>query len=313
MKFRIIFLKKKYIYFFILLLIFISAVIIFIVSRSSSPSFNTISNNKKIKADFNGDGKDDILSIVRNENKYSMKVMIGDKSFNFQTDRNSPTIESYSPYWPIRVILMDVSRNKIPEIFVQGSIANKPVQRVFTFNNNKFDNIFSNYNNILGFIDCKNNKTPKVISGKLQGDSMTLSNYIFLNYKFKNYNYESDSTFMGKDTICAFIKLIQGLPQSESYKPKDIFYSSISSENMSLIGNMSGENNSYVFQDALFMETKCDTNGNTSELSWTLNFKAISNTDTNIVKNYTLNLVLIPDKSSEKKYHFKIASMYKAK
>ena len=162
-------------------------------------------------------------------------------------------------------------------------------------------------------MDCKNNKTPKVISGNFQGDNMILSNYIFLNYKFKNYNYENDNTFMGKDTICTFIKLIQGLPQSESYKPKDIFYSNISNENMSLIGNMSGENNSYVFQDALFMENKCDANGNTSELSWTLNFKAISNTDTDMVKNYTLNLVLVPDESSEKKYHFKISSMYKAK
>lgn len=313
MKFRIIFLKKKYIYFFILLLIFITIVIIFMVCRSSSPSFNTISNSKKIKADFNGDGKDDILSIVRNGNKYSMKVAIEDKTFNFQTDKNSSVIENYCPYWPIRITLMDISRNKIPEIFVQGSIGNKPVQRIFTFNNNKFDNILSNYNNILGLIDYKNNKTPKVISGKFQEDNMTLSNYIFLNYKFKNYNYDNNSTFMGKDTICTFIKLIQGLPESESYKPKDIFSPNISSQNMSLIGNMSGENNSYIFQDALFMENKCNTNGNTSELSWSLNFKAISKVDSNIIKNYTINLILVPDKNSQKKYYFKIASMYRAK
>ncbi|MFL0194528.1 FG-GAP repeat domain-containing protein [Clostridium sp. WILCCON 0269] len=310
MKFRVIFLKKAHIYLLLLILLIVVLSIIFITSKTSS-TFNTISNNKNIKADFNGDGKEDILSVTRVDDNYLMEATIDNKTFSLKTDKNSPLIETYSPYWPLRVTLMDISRNKVPEIFIQGSKNNKPLQRVFIFHDSNFDNILSSSNNILGFIDCVNNKTPKVISGKIQGDTITFSNYIFLNYKFTNYSYDTDKTFIGKDTIYTFIKLIEGLPQSESYKPGSIFSSNISKEDMSLIGNLSGENNSYVFQDALFKENKCNKNGDISEVCWTLNFRGISNADNSIIKNYTLNLVLTPDKNSKENYYFKIASMYK--
>lgn len=313
MKFRVIFLSKRHIYFLILLLLIIFLSIIFIVSRDSSPSFNTISSTKKIKADLNGDGKDDILSILRKENNYSINATIDNRTFILNTNKNSSIIEDYSPHWPLRITLMDISRNKIPEIFIQGSIKNKPVQRIFMFNGNKFENIISSSNNILGFMDCKNNKTPKIISGKLSENTTSISKYIFLNNKFKNYDYEYNSTLMGQDTIYSFVKFIQGLPESEPYKPKNIFSPNISKENLSLIGNLTGENNSYVFQDGFFMENKCDKDGNVSEVSWTLNFKGISNADNNIIKNYTLDLILIPDNSGTKNYYFKIISMYRSR
>ncbi|BAH08003.1 hypothetical protein CKR_2952 [Clostridium kluyveri NBRC 12016] len=310
MKFRVLFLKKTHIYLVILILLLIILFILFITSKAS-PTSNTISNNKNIKADFNGDGKEDILSVTRVDDNYLMEVTINNKTFSFKTDENSPIIETYSPYWPIRVTLMDISRNKVPEIFIQGSKNNKPLQRVFVFHNNNFDNILSNSNDILGFIDCKNNKTPKVISGKIQGNNIAFSNYIFLNYKFTNYSYDTNKTFIGKDTIYAFIKLIEGLPESEYYKPNSIFSSDISKEDMSLIGRLSGEDNSYVFQDALFKENKCDNKGDISEICWTLNFRGISNADNSIVKNYTLDLILTPDKNSKDNYYFKIASICK--
>lgn len=312
MKFRVLFLKKTHIYLVILILLLAILFILFITSKAS-PTSNTISNNKNIKADFNGDGKDDILSVTKVDNNYLMEITINNKTFSLKTDENSPIIETYSPYWPIRVTLMDVSRNKVPEIFIQGSRKNTALQRVFVFHNDNFDNILSNSNNILGFIDCKNNKTPKVISGKIQGNNITFSNYIFLNYKFTNYSYDTNKTFIGKDTIYTFIKLIEGLPESESYKPGSIFSSNISKEDMSLIGSLSGEDNSYVFQDALFQENKCDNNGNISEICWKLNFRGISHADNNIVKNYTLGLTLIPDKNSKDNYYFKIDSIYRQK
>lgn len=309
MKFRVLFLKKAHIYLVILILLIIILFLVFITSKTSSTS-NSIANNKNIKVDFNGDGKYDTLSITQVDNNYLMEAKINDKIFSFKTEQNSPIIQSYYSYWPIRVTLMDVSRNKIPEIFIQGSQKNKPLQRVFIFHDDNFDNILSNSNSILGFIDCKNNKTPKVISGKIQGNNIVFSNYIFLNYKFTNYNYDTNKTFVGKDTIYAFIKLIEGLPQSESYKPNNIFSSDISEEDMSNIGALSGEDNSYVFQDALFKENKCDANGNISEICWTLNFRGKSNTDNSTVKNYTLDLTLTPDKNSKDNYYFKIASIY---
>ncbi|MCI1944455.1 FG-GAP repeat domain-containing protein [Clostridium luticellarii] len=313
MKFRVIFLSKRHIYFLLLLLLIIFLSIIFISSRSSSPSFNTISSSRKIKADLNGDGNNDILYIVRNGNNYLIKATIDSKTFNLSTSKNSPVIQSYSPYWPLRITLMDISRNKVPEIFIQGSVENKSVQRIFMYNGTDFKNIMSNSSNILGFMDCKNNKTPKIISGNLGKNSIYLSNYIFLNNKLKNYNYEYNSTFMGQDTIYSFVKLVEGLPESEPYKPKDIFSPNISKENLALIGNLTGENNSYLFQDGFFMENNYDKDGNVSEISWFLNFKGISRADKNMIKNYTLNLILTRDNSSTKNYLFKITSMYRSR
>ncbi|MBC2579811.1 VCBS repeat-containing protein [Clostridium sp. DJ247] len=309
MKFRVIFLKKKYIYFVLLTFILIILLVILQLSKRYSSTFNNVSENKIIKADFNGDGKDDTLYVRRNNDKYDLAVKIKDRNFPINADKSSPPIGPYSSYWPMRITLMDVSRDKIPEIFIQSSSKDNSLQHIFIWNDGKFENIFSNSNNILGFIDCKNNKTPKVISGKLQNDTMWLSNYIFLNYKFKNYNYNSTNTFMGKDSICSFIKFIQGLPHSEEYKPTDIFSPNISSKNLSIIGKLSGENNTYSFQDALFMENKCNENGDVTEVLWTLNFRGISNTDKNIVKNYVLNLLLTPDENTKDNYYFKISSI----
>ncbi|WML35993.1 VCBS repeat-containing protein [Clostridium sp. OS1-26] len=309
MNFRVIFLKKKHIYFIIFTLIIFIFLIVLLISKNSSATFNNVSDNKVLKADFNGDGKEEELYIKKDGAKYILELKCKDKIYPIEPENKLSPIGFYSPYWPIRVTLIDVSRDKIPEIFVQASSKGTPIQHVFFWNNGKFENTFSNSNNILGFIDCKNNKTPKVISGRLQDDGIWMSNYIFLNYKFKNYNYETSNTLIGKDTIFTFINFIQSLPQNEEYKPKEIFSSNISSYSLSVIGKLSGDNNTYVFQDALFMENRCDKDGNASEIIWTLNFRGASNKDKNLVKNYTLNVNLVPDENSKEKNYFKIISI----
>lgn len=311
MKLRVIFLKKKYIYFMLLSLILFILLIILFLSKHYSPTFNNIAENKILKADFDGDGKEDILSVKKNNDKYSLNVKIKDKNFPVIPYKNSSTTFNYSSYWPMKITLMDVSRDKIPEIFIQTSNKDNPVQYVFIWNNKKFDNILSNSNNILGFIDCKNNKTPKVISGKFQDNTITLSNYIFLNYKFKNYNYDSDNnTFMGIDTICAFIKFVQTLPQSEPLNPKDIFDATLCDKELPSIKKLSSDNNTYIFQDSIFKENKCNEDGDVSEICWTLNFRGISNSDKNTVKSYTINLLLTPNEDSKNNYYFKISSIF---
>jgi hypothetical protein len=285
--------------------------IVFLLSRSPVQTFSSdVSNSKIIKADFNGDGKEDTLFVKRDGNKFSLNVKIKDRTFPITPDKNSASIGSYSPYWPIRITLMDVSRDKIPEIFVQASIKDNPIQHIFVWNDGKFENIFSNSNNILGFIDSKNNRTPKVISGLLQGDTMWLSNYIFLNYKFKNYNYNGDNAFMGKDTICSFVRFIQGLPYSKDYIPSSIFFSNSYERNLPLINKLTDDNNTYVFQDGIFSENKSNAKGEVTEVLWTLNFRGVSNANKNNIKNYTLNLLLTPDENSKGNFYFKISSIY---
>jgi hypothetical protein len=293
------------------LILFILLIILFL-SKHYSPTFNNISQDKILKADFDGDGKEDILSVKKINDKYSLDVKIKDKNFPITPYKNSSTTYNYSSYWPMKITLMDVSRDKIPEIFIQTSNKDNPVQYVFIWNYKKFDNILSNSNNILGFIDCKNNKTPKVISGKFQDNTITLSNYIFLNYKFKNYNYDnsSSSTFMGIDTISAFIRFVQSLPQAEHFNPKDIFDANLYDKDLPLIKKLYSDNNTYVFQDSIFKENKCNEDGDVSEICWTLNFRGISNSDKKIVRNYTINLLLTPNENSKNNYYFKISTIF---
>ncbi|WP_446897631.1 VCBS repeat-containing protein [Clostridium sp. LBM24168] len=313
MKLRVIFLKKKHL-FFIVPLVICTLIILFVVYKTcfqiTSPSFSNILEDKILKADFDGDGIDDKLYVKQSSNKYMIKVKIKNKAYDLITNDNLSIISSYYPYWPLRITILDVSRNRIPEIFIQGSLGKNSVQRIFTFNGKNFENILSNSNNILGFIDCTNNRTPKIITGKFQQNTMSLTNYIFLNYKFKNYNLQDNNTFMGKDTISSFIDFIQKLPASKSYIPNNIFSSNLTNEDLYSIDKLANANNSYIFQDAIFTEKKCDNKGNTSELSWILNFKGISNSNNSIVKNYTVKLVLAPDSSNSKSNYFKIVSIY---
>lgn len=309
MKLRILFLRKKYIYIFLLILMFLILTLILFIKKEPTQAFGNVSQIRTMKADFDGDGNKDTLYLKKVDNKYFLQIKTKNKTYDVTPSNSSKTVSDVCNYWPVHITIIDVSRDKIPEIFVQGSIKDKPIQYVFLWNGNKFDNIFSNSNNILGFIDCKNNKTPKVISGNFFDNNIYTYNYIFLNYKFKNYNYETNQTFMGKDSICTFIRLIQTLPQSKDYIPKDIFSTNIVNKEFDLISNLASQNNTYVFQDAIFEESKCTGKGDTSEVLWKLNFKGTSNTDKKSIKNYTISLTLTADPSSNKNYYFKISSM----
>lgn len=313
MKFRVIFIKKKNL-FYIIPVILIILILSFLIYRNffyiSSPTFANVLEDKTLKSDLNGDGLDDKLYIKHSGNRYFIKAKIKEKTYTLSTDEKQNTLSNYYPYWPLRITILDVSRNKVPEIFLQGSWGKNSLQRFFVFDGHKFKNIFSSSNNILGFVDCTNNRTPKIITGRLHDGSMLLTNYIFTNYRFENYNLDNTETFAGNDTICSFVNFIESLPGSHSYIPPNVFSPNISNDDMYLIDKLANLNNTYVFQDAFFMEKKCDNHGNISELSWTLNFKGIPNSDNTSAKNYTLNLILAPDNSKNNSSKFKIISMY---
>jgi len=308
MKFRVIFLKKKSIIYFIIFFILLLLFSCFLLQNKNTTVLN-ITEENTIKEDLTGDGQEDILKIKTNNNKYYIEVNTKDKTFILEPDKNISTLGFFSESWPIKISLIDISRDKIPEIFVQSSYKENPLQHVFFWNGQKFENMYSNSNNILGFIDYSNNKTTKIVSGKIINSNIYFDNYIFLNYKFKSYNLQSTNSFMGKDSVMTFINFIQSLPNEEDKRPIDIFDPKISGKSLSKIGMLSGENKSYIFQDATFMDTRCDENGGVSELKWNLNFRGVSNLDKSIVKNYTITILLKPFKDSTQGFYFKISSI----
>lgn len=311
MKLKVFFFKRKHIYYaiFILAILIFCAFSILSNGKSSYITFNSNPNIKNFKCDLTGDGKDDTLYISTNKNnKYNLQITTGKSTFNLKPNKEVETFGSNYPHWPIRIKLKDISRNNIPEIFIQSSQDNVSLQHIFTYKDNEFKDIFCSYNNILGFVDCSNNKTPKIISAKINGDSYYFENYMIIENKLEKYSYDITDTFMGKDTILSFINIITSLNGRYMPTNENIFHEGIDTSSLDLLPNLAGYANNYVFQDAFFMDTKSDNSGKPTNIEWTLNFKGNPIDSPDKLKNYTIKLNLLRCKNCPEKYYYKIVS-----
>lgn len=309
MKFRVIFLKKKYIYYSILIAIVLILLLIVASLKTTTPTFKIITDNNILSADVNGDGKKDLIYIKSEKGKYYMEISTNEKTLPLTPDKKLSTLGTNSPGNPLKVTLMDISRDKIPEIFIQSSQQSNTIQHIFMWNNGKFDDIYCSANNALGFMDCGNNKTPKLLSGNLSDSGIELFGHILVKDKLQSFPLSATNNFMGKDSVFTFIKYIEGLPNSEPYKPADIFYPGLTGDDLSLVGKLSGENNTYKFQSLTFKDTRWNKDGQISETRWNITFKAISNNNKDLIKNYTLFLTLRPFSDENGTTSFKIVSM----
>ncbi|QAT39387.1 VCBS repeat-containing protein [Clostridium sp. JN-9] len=309
MKFKVLFLKKKYIYCFLLFLLLIILFIIFTATKNTSAALNTVNENKVIKADLNGDGTEDNLIITVDKMNYNITASIGNKNYNLVPSSQINTLGEYNSHWPLKVTIMDASRDKTPEIFIQSSYKNQAIVQVFNWTNNGFNNVYFGKNDIIGFVDYKNNRTPKLIFTNSTSDKFNFNNFIFLNKNLQKFNYSYNDNFMGKDTVYYFIKYIESLPHGESVKPLNIYYPGLSGKDLSVIGKLSGENNLYNFQDGIFMDTQWNKDGEVSQIKWVLNFKGVSKVNNENVKNYTLTILLKPDGNKDAACYYKIYSI----
>lgn len=311
MKFRVLFLKRKQIYYFLLIIIVLLFFGFSILSgtRASYTTFNVGSIDKTYKADLTGDGKQDVLYITSNKTKYYLQVNTEKDSLYLEPSKNLASVGNYYAHWHMRVNLLDISRDKVPEVFIQSSQSNKPIQHVFLHKNNSFKDIFCSYNNVMGFIDCTNNRTPKMISGKISKSNFSFSNYILIQDRLEKYNYQAEETFMGKDTILHFISIITTLNPENLQPSEEIFDSKTYGNSLSTIKGLANSGSNFIFQDATFLDTKCDKNGEPIQIEWILNFRANPIKSTSDIKNYTLKLNLNAFKNSKERYYFKISSI----
>lgn len=292
MKLRIFFLKKKYIYYILCGVVILTILITLFPLKKSSATFNVTNDALIKKADFNGDGTDDILYIKTDKNKYYLQITINNDSIFLEPCKKLNSLGMYNPYWPMKVTLMDISRDNIPEIFIQSSYNNSPIQHAFLLKDKKFEDIFCSSNNIIGFLDLSNNKTPKFFSGNFYDGSINLSNYILNNNSLENFTYSVNTDLMGKKTIQTFIKYMLSLPNDVNYKPIQIFDNNITSKSLYTLSSLNKENRQYIFQDATFMDTECNKNGDLTKIKWILSFKGISTSNNMDIKNFKLNLIL---------------------
>ncbi|MBW9150675.1 VCBS repeat-containing protein [Clostridium estertheticum] len=318
MKLQIIFLKKKCICYVLAIIIFtITLTFLFLFKTSAISTFNIVNESKMMQADLTGDGTKDILYIKTDADKYYIQINSGDKCYYLEPSKKINTVGNYYSQWPMRLTLMDISRNKVPEIFTQASVNNKAVQHVFLWTGEKYEDIFSNTNNILGFVDSKNNKTPKMLSGNIKDGKLNLISYIFIQDSLKSFDYNYVDNYMGKATVLGFINLMATFPVSELTIPKDLFTSDLNGNDISLLSDLSNRKVNLTFQDAVFKDFNWDKDGNTSDVLWTLNFKGTNAIDLldpkakNLkeTKNYTIELILKLIPNTNKDPSFKISSI----
>ena len=310
MKLQVIFFKKKFIYCALAFISLATMLTFFLLLRNSALStFNIVTESKMMQADLTGDGTKDILYIKTETDKYYIQINSEDKSYYLEPSKKINTVGNYYVQWPMRLTLMDISRNKVPEIFTQASTNNKAIQHVFLWNNEKFNDIFCSTNNILGFIDSKNNKTPKVLSGNIKDGKMTFVSYILIKNTLKSFDYNYTDNYMGKNTITGFINLMTSLPLSELNISKELFSPNLKGNDIKLLSDLWNKKIHFNFQDAVFKDHNWDKQGNVNEILWTLNFKGTNSMDLKDIKNYTFELILKPIPNVDSTLTFKISSV----
>ena len=310
MKLQVIFLKRKTIYYTIAIIILMIVFVSFLsFDESSISTFSVASESKMMQADLTSDGTKDILYIKTETDKYYIQVNSEDKSYYLEPSKKINSVGTYYTEWPMRLTLMDVSRDSSPEIFTQASTKDKAIQHAFFWDGEKFDDIFCNTNNILGFTDSKNNKTPKILSGNFKDGKMNLTSYIFIKNSIKSFDYNYVDNYMGKETIVGFINLISSFPLAELNISKELFAPNLNGNYISLLTDLSTRKVYYTFQDAIFKDYNWDKDGNATEILWTLNFKGANMKNLKELKNYTIELILKSMPKDSKVSTFKISSI----
>jgi hypothetical protein len=301
MKLQVVFLKKKFSDYTLVIIVFAITLSFFLFFTNNSIStFNIIDETKMLQSDLTGDGTKDILYIKTDTDKYYIQINSEDKSYYLDPSEKIKTVGNFYVEWPMRLTLMDISRNNVPEIFTQASIDNtatknnKPIQHVFLWNGEKFDDIFCSNNSILGFVDSKNSKTPKVLSGNIKDGKMNFVSRILIKNNLKPFDYNYADNYMGKETVLGFINLMHSFPLAELNISKDMFAPGLSGNDISLLNDLSSRKVYFNFQDAVFKDNDWDKDGNANQILWTLNFKGTNAVDVKEIKNYTIELTIKP-------------------
>lgn len=269
--------------------------------------FNLSKEDSIIYEDLNNDNKKDTILIKKsNSNLLAQINLNNNETYSLDYDKNLQTLGEYCEYWPVRVSTLDISRDNSKEIFIQSSFHNKAVQHIFSWNGYGYDDIFCSNNNIIGFMDSSNSKTPKIISGNFQDNDISLKGYLYNKGSLKEFNSNLIDFFPGKDTINNFICLIESLPDPYLSIP-NYFYSQISGTDLESIFRLANNSNYYKFQDGYFTDLAWDNSGNVTCENWILNFRTISTSDSKKVGNITINLML--NKYNDDDFPFKITSI----
>ncbi|CAM2732888.1 VCBS repeat-containing protein [Hathewaya histolytica] len=263
-----------------------------IIINTSKTTFNMQSKNEIIQKDLNGDGKKDILYVKRDKDKYYIQINTKDNSYQLDPKKDLKTLGTHYDFWPMKVKLKDINRDNIPEIILQSNEKEKPISHIFSYNKDNFENIFSTRNNLIGFIDTKNNQTPKFLCGNFYNGEMYFKNYMLVNNKLTEFNYNYPKNFLGTDLIKDFIIFFSS---EEDDKLKERIVACINESLITPVFNQKNNGYKLTFQDASFEDINCDSKGKITKIKWLLNFKGVMDGN---AENFIFQLNLKKDKNS---------------
>ncbi|MGL5084759.1 MAG: hypothetical protein ACRC68_03435 [Clostridium sp.] len=300
---RFIVIKKNTILSYLIgLLITISLLLSFYYMSLNKKTENTlanVNNSNELSLDLNGDGEKEYLEIITEKNTYVVKVKNSSTEYILMTSDNSKIIGEFISSYPLKVTTLDLSRDGIPEIVIRTIKNSQPISYIFTWNKDNFSNIYTSSNNILGFLDSNNSKTPKILSIiSSKGDSSTTS-FIFNSSTIKDISF-SKTTVPSLNLVQTFIDLIES--PYELYDTPDIFSDSINSSELGLLWNLNKDISNYSFQSGYFYDSTWDNSGNISSLVWCLSFENVKNLDATAPhKELLIYLTLKKDSTNELK------------
>lgn len=307
---RFIVIKKKTILLFLLLILTTSFLVFsfyYINTKKNiiKSTFSQQTLSEDISLDFTGDGEKDTLEVTTEKNTYIVKIKSASTEYILQPNDNSKFLGEYTPNAPLRITTLDLSRDGIPEIIIRTFKDTKPINYIFTWKNNNFTNIYTSSNNILGILDSKNSRSPKILSALSSEGNSSTESYIFNGKSFKDITF-SNTTIPSLNLIQSFIDFVES-PYELSDAP-DIFTSTIDSNELGILWTLDKDVHSYSFQNAYFYDTNWDYSNNINTINWCLSFEKVNKLDSSIEKKELL-IFLVIEKDSYN--NFKISSIRK--
>lgn len=225
--------------------------------------------------DLDGDGMKDELTISEINNYYEIKIETSNKDYILNSSNiNFLTI---CPYYDLKVNILDLSRDNIPEIILSNYYNNTSQYCIFKWNGTNFENIFCCTDNILGVIDSNNSRTPILLKTSFLNNN-DFSCYFLDNDIFKEVS-TNNSNLYSLDEVEKFIDLIE-YPYEPAELP-DIFTPNISSDELKIFWNLDKDNYEYKFQSAYFYDNDWNDLGLPSSILWTLSFQKINRNNVN--------------------------------
>ncbi|WP_300382007.1 hypothetical protein [Clostridium sp.] len=293
MKFFLILNKKNlkhYTIYFLIIFILFSSLFLYLNKKQYISVLNYENNNTYSDFDLDGDGFLDKLEIIKESNKYIVNIHSQDNVYTLSNSDGSKYLGDLDSSFPIRVNLIDLSRDNIPEIIIRTTISSNPINYIFTFNKDNFINIFQSDYNLLGLLDSNNNRTPNIYSlSSRKGDSSSLA-YMIIN------NEAKDISIIKKNI--PGLNLIQQLIDYTEYPYElnncpDIFSSTISKSEISTLWELNKNDNRYNFQCGYFYDYKWNGNGEFDGLIWELSFNKEDKKDSSSLdKEFSLCLTM---------------------